>query len=45
MGNSLRASTICKELVMAGYDLNYLSQEKSSLEEIFLGLTKEDEIC
>ena len=45
MGNSLRASTICKELIMAGYDLNYLSQEKSSLEEIFLGLTKEDEIC
>lgn len=40
-GNSISASTICRELIMAGYDINYLSQEKSSLEEIFLGLTKE----
>ncbi|MDU5111253.1 MAG: ATP-binding cassette domain-containing protein, partial [Clostridium sp.] len=44
-GSNLTASKICKELVMAGYDLNYLSQEKSSLEEIFLGLTKEEELC
>ncbi|GAA0086426.1 ABC transporter ATP-binding protein [Clostridium sp. MB05] len=44
-GNNVSASTICKELVMAGYALNYLSEEKSSLEEIFLGLTKEGEAC
>lgn len=44
-GSNILASKICKELVMAGYDLNYLSQEKSSLEEIFLGLTKEEEVC
>ena len=44
-GNNVSASTVCKELVMAGYALNYLSEEKSSLEEIFLGLTKEDEAC
>lgn len=40
-GNSTSASIICRELVMAGYEINYLSEEKSSLEEIFLGLTKE----
>ena len=44
-GSNLTPSKICKELVMSGYDLNYLSQEKSSLEEIFLGLTKEEEVC
>ena len=44
-GNNVSASTVCKELVMAGYALNYLSEEKSSLEEIFLGLTKEGEAC
>ena len=39
--NNVSAARICRELVMAGYEINYLSQEKSSLEEIFLGLTKE----
>lgn len=43
--NNASASTICRELVMAGYGINYLSEEKSSLEEIFLGLTKEGEVC
>ncbi|GAA0824766.1 ABC transporter ATP-binding protein [Clostridium tertium] len=40
-GNNASASTLCRDLVMSGYEINYLSQEKSSLEEIFLGLTKE----
>ncbi|WP_291648428.1 ABC transporter ATP-binding protein [Clostridium sp.] len=40
-GNNVSASTLCRDLVMSGYEINYLSQEKSSLEEIFLGLTKE----
>lgn len=44
-GSNLTPSKICKVLVMSGYDLNYLSQEQSSLEEIFLGLTKEEDLC
>ncbi|WP_373205649.1 ABC transporter ATP-binding protein [Clostridium tertium] len=40
-GNNASAPPLCRDLVMSGYEINYLSQEKSSLEEIFLGLTKE----
>jgi ABC-2 type transport system ATP-binding protein len=44
-GNNLSPSKICREIVMGGYSLNYLAEEKSSLEEIFLGLTKEEKVC
>lgn len=44
-GNNLSPSKICREVVMGGYSLNYLAEEKSSLEEIFLGLTKEEKVC
>lgn len=44
-GNNLSPSKICREIVMGGYSLNYLTEEKSSLEEIFLGLTKEEKVC
>lgn len=44
-GNNLSPSKICREIVMGGYSLNYLAEEKTSLEEIFLGLTKEEKVC
>ena len=44
-GKEIHSSNVCKELVMAGVDVNYLVQEKSSLEEIFLGLTQEEIVC
>ncbi|MNM74463.1 Daunorubicin/doxorubicin resistance ATP-binding protein DrrA [compost metagenome] len=44
-GNNLSPSKICREIVMGGYSLNYLVEEKTSLEEIFLGLTKEEKVC
>jgi ABC-type multidrug transport system ATPase subunit len=37
----LTPAKVCKELVLAGYDVNYLSEEKKSLEDIFLSLTME----
>lgn len=33
-------SKICRMIVLAGYDVNYLAYERNSLEEIFLELTK-----
>lgn len=44
-GENLTASKLCKELVLAGFDVNYLSCEEKSLENIFLDLTKEGKVC
>ncbi|SFA98514.1 ABC transporter ATP-binding protein [Clostridium frigidicarnis] len=44
-GEKLTASKLCKELVLAGFDVNYLSCEEKSLENIFLDLTKEGKVC
>lgn len=44
-GNNLSPAKVCREIVMGGFSLNHLSEEKGSLEEIFLGLTKEGEVC
>lgn len=41
----LSASKLCKELVLSGIEVNYLSEEKKSLEDIFLSLTMEGEVC
>ena len=41
----INSAIVCKELVMSGIGVNYLCQEYSSLEEIFLGLTKEEAVC
>lgn len=41
----LSASKLCKELVLSGVELNYLSEDKKSLEDIFLSLTMEEEVC
>lgn len=43
--DGLSASRLCRELVLAGIDVNYLSEEEKSLEDIFLNLTKEAEAC
>ena len=39
-GKKSLASKICRMIVLAGYDVNYLTYERNSLEEIFLELTK-----
>lgn len=44
-GEGLTAAKLCKELVLAGYDVNHLSEEKKNLEEIFLSLTMEGKAC
>lgn len=44
-GEDLTAARLCKELVLAGYDVNHLSEEEKNLEEIFLSLTMEGEAC
>lgn len=44
-GEDLTAARLCKELILAGYDVNYLSEEEKNLEEIFLSLTMEGEAC
>lgn len=36
---------VCKELVLLGYDVNYLAKEEKSLEDIFLSLTVEGQVC
>lgn len=41
----LTAAKLCKELVLSGYDVNYLSEDEKSLEDIFLSLTVEGEAC
>ncbi|MDZ5254039.1 ABC transporter ATP-binding protein [Clostridium sp. LIBA-8841] len=43
-GNKVLASKICRMIILAGYDVNYLSCESNSLEDIFLALTKEEEL-
>lgn len=35
----LRAAKLCKELILAGIDVSYLSERQDSLEDIFLELT------
>ncbi|SHJ37511.1 ABC-2 type transport system ATP-binding protein [Clostridium cavendishii DSM 21758] len=42
---NLTACKLCRELVLAGIDVNYLSEEDKSLEDIFLSLTKEGKAC
>lgn len=44
-GDDLTAAKLCKELVLAGYEVNHLSEEDKNLEEIFLSLTMEGEAC
>lgn len=44
-GDGLTAAKLCKELVLSGYDVNYLSEDEKSLEDIFLSLTVEGEAC
>lgn len=36
---------ICREMVMAGFDINHLTNEEKPLEDIFLSLTREEEEC
>ena len=43
-GKKSLASKICRMIVLAGYDVNYLTYERNSLEEIFLELTKEENL-
>lgn len=43
--NSISPSKVCKEVVFAGYEINYLAKEKKSLEDVFLTLTMEGEKC
>ncbi|MCR3761572.1 ABC transporter ATP-binding protein [Clostridium felsineum] len=44
-GESLTAAKLCKELVLSGYDVNYLCDEGKSLEDMFLSLTVEERVC
>lgn len=44
LGEKSLASKICRMIVLAGYDVNYLTYERNSLEEIFLELTKEEKL-
>lgn len=44
-GEGLTTVRLCKELVLSGYDVSYLSEEEKSLEDIFLSLTVEGEVC
>ncbi|URZ05176.1 ABC transporter ATP-binding protein [Clostridium felsineum] len=44
-GESLTAARLCRELVLSGYDVNYLSEEGKSLEDMFLSLTVEERVC
>ncbi|GCD10834.1 ABC transporter ATP-binding protein [Clostridium tagluense] len=44
-GESLSPSKLCRELVLAGFDVNYLSDEGKSLEDMFLSLMMEEEVC
>jgi ABC-2 type transport system ATP-binding protein len=39
--HGLTPAKLCKELVLAGYDVNHLSEDGKSLEDIFLSLTME----
>jgi ABC-2 type transport system ATP-binding protein len=39
--DGLTPAKLCKELVLAGYDVNHLSEDGKSLEDIFLSLTME----
>lgn len=43
-GNKVLASKICRMIILSGYDVNYLSYERNSLEDIFLSLTKEEQL-
>lgn len=43
--NKIAASVICKEMIMNNFRVNYLSEEKGSLEDIFLELTEGDKEC
>lgn len=43
--DGLTAARLCKELVLAGYDVSYLSEEEKSLEDMFLSLTMGEEVC
>ena len=36
---------VCREMVMAGFDINHLTNEEKSLEDIFLSLTREEVLC
>ncbi|MPQ42946.1 ABC transporter ATP-binding protein [Clostridium tarantellae] len=38
-------SKVCREMVMAGFDINYLTYEQKSLEDIFLCLTRGTGLC
>ncbi|MBZ9633991.1 ABC transporter ATP-binding protein [Clostridium sp. FP1] len=44
-GENLSPSKLCRELVLAGFDVNYLSDEGKSLEDMFLSLMMEEEVC
>ncbi|URZ02001.1 ABC transporter ATP-binding protein [Clostridium felsineum] len=44
-GESLTAAKLCKELVLSGYDVNYLCDEGKSLEDMFLSLTVVERVC
>lgn len=44
LGEKSLVSKICRMIVLAGYDVNYLTYERNSLEEIFLELTKEEKL-
>lgn len=44
-GTKISAANVCKYLVMAGININYLCEAKSSLEEVFLNLTERDNVC
>lgn len=43
--DGLTAARLCKELVLAGYDVSYLSEKEKSLEDMFLSLTMGEEVC
>jgi len=43
--NKIAASVICKEMIMNNFRVNYLSEEKGSLEDVFLELTEGDKEC
>ncbi|MGL5245556.1 MAG: ABC transporter ATP-binding protein, partial [Sarcina sp.] len=38
-------SKVCREMVMAGFDINYLTYEQKSLEDIFLSLIRGNALC
>ncbi|MGG5460952.1 ABC transporter ATP-binding protein [Clostridium sp. B9] len=44
LGNKKTASKICRIIILKGYDVNYLSYKRNSLEDIFLSLTKEEDL-